>query len=312
MVNKNKISVSVVIPLFNGASTIVRTLEGLLKQREFFDELIIINDASEDDSRVLAEDYLTRKIEYSLIDRKTNQGLSKTYNEGIRMARGPLIVTLHQDIILLEDALKKIAEPFSNEKVVAASHVTVFSLELWKKFNFWQKTFFSRFYKKETTGLNGAFDCFRKEALEKVGLFEDKPGEDGEIIYKLEKVGLIVPTNAKIIHMQSLRPDFGPSDIIYKLRLHSEARGGLLVRGRIKGLGAIIRTFFRELMILSLFVPFLNILGIMLILTYSILYTKQVYLEEYKDPRIVILPFWNIFLLFAGFYYSLKGFIYGR
>jgi len=312
MLNENKFSVSVVIPLFNGASTIVPTLESLLKQREFFDELIIINDASKDNSKDLVEDYLTGKIEYKLIDHKINQGLSNTYNEGIRIARGPLIVTLHQDIILVEDALKKIVEPFSSEKVVAASHVTAFSLELWKKYNFWLKTFFSRFYKKETAGLNGAFDCFRKEALEKVGLFEDKPGEDGEIIYKLEKIGLIAPTKAKIVHMQNLRPDFGPADIMYKLRLHSESRGGLLARGRIKGFGVLIKTFFRELLIISLFVPYLNIIGLILILTYSILYTKQVYLEEYKDPRIIILPFWNIFLLFAGFYYSLKGFIYGR
>jgi glycosyltransferase involved in cell wall biosynthesis len=312
MVNENKFPVSVVIPIFNGASTIVQTLESLLEQRAFFDELIIINDASKDNSKELVEDYLTGKIEYKLIDHKINQGLSNTYNEGIQVARGPLVVTMHQDVILLEDALKKIVEPFGNKKVVAASHISVFSLELWKKFNFWQKTFFSRFYKKESAGLNGQFDCFRKEALEKIGLFEDKPGEDGEIVYKLEKIGLIALTEAKIIHMQNLRPDFCPRDILYKVKLHSEARGGLLRRGRIKGLGLLIKTFFRELMILSLLIPYINIFGITLIFIYSILYTKQVYLEEYANPRILILPFWNIFLLFAGFYYSLRGFVYGR
>jgi len=312
MLNKKKLFISVIIPIFNGASTIIKTLDSLLKQREFFDELIIINDASRDNSKKLVEEYLAGKIDYKLIDHKANQGLSKTYNEGIINARGPLIVTMHQDVMLMNNALKKLTEPFINEKVVATGHITVFSLELWKTFNFWQKTFFSRFYAKETFGLNGSFDCYRKEILERIGLFEDKPGEDGEIVYKLKKMGFIVQTKAKIIHMQNLRSDFGPRDIIYKLRLHSEARGGLLARGRIKGPRSIIKTFFRELLVLSIFVPFINIFGIVLIFFYSILYTKQVYLEEYRNPRIIILPFWNIFLLFAGSYYSLKGFIYGR
>ncbi|HLP49071.1 MAG TPA: hypothetical protein VK469_24225, partial [Candidatus Kapabacteria bacterium] len=159
---------------------------------------------------------------------------------------------------------------------------------------------------------NGQFDCFRKTALEKIGLFEDKPGEDGEIIYKLEKTGIIAQTEAKIIHMQNLREDFGPRDILYKLKLHAEARGGLLVRGRIKNLREFILIFFREITLLCLLVPYANYFAAVLLLIYSILYTKQVYIEEYRNPRVLILPFWNIFLLFAGFYYSLKGIAYGR
>jgi glycosyltransferase involved in cell wall biosynthesis len=314
---KNKrFFITVVIPLYNGGTTIVRALESLLEQTKKFDELIIINDASSDDSREKANNYLTGKVKYKLIDNEKNSGLAKSYNKAIHISQGDLVVTMHQDVILMPDSLEKITGPLENDDIAATSHRVIFPLEVWKEYNFWQKYFFARFVGKETSGLNGQFDCFRKKSLEKVGLFDFEKfrsaGEDADMVYKLSKIGKIVPTNAQIIHLQDLSPRFGPRDIVYKQKQHSEARGALLALGRINGLVPVIKTFFREIMVIALFIPFVNIISLFFIVSYSFFYSKIVFFDEYKNPRIFLLPFFNIYLLFVGFFYSLKGFVYGK
>lgn len=304
------------MPVYNGESTIAETLKSLLAQSKKFDELIVVNDASPDNSKEVAEKYLAGKIEYRLINHEKNAGLARSYNEAILRATGDLIVTLHQDVILMPDALEKLIAPFSDSSVVAAGHKVIYLRSAWKKYTFWQKCYFARFVGKETAGVNGQFDCFRKVALEKAGLFDAhrfrSAGEDGDMVYRLSKLGKIAQTEAKIEHLQNSSPDFGPKDIIRKQKQHSEAQGALLALGRIKGLANILKVFFRELLVLTLFIPYLNILSLMSIIIYSVVYTGLVYSSEYKNPRILSLPFLNIYLLFVSFFYSLRGFIYKK
>jgi hypothetical protein len=122
----------------------------------------------------------------------------------------------------------------------------------------------------------------------------------------------VAQTGAKLIHLQDVSPDFGPKEIIWKQKQHSEARGALLARGRIWGLPAIAKTFFREMLIFALFIPYMNVLSLVLIIGYGFFYTGRVFLEEYRNPRIFVLPFFNIYLLLLGVIFSLKGFIYGK
>jgi GT2 family glycosyltransferase len=316
MDKEKKLSVSVILPVYNGETTIVKTLESLFSQSENFDELITINDASADTSKDKIEKFLSGKPGHRMIDHEKNLGLAKSYNEAIKEARGDLIIILHQDIVLMPNALGYLIEPFAREDVVAAGHAVVYPYDIWLKYNFWQKCFFSRFVGKITRGINGQADCFRKKALEKVGLFDDEryrtAGEDGDMVYRLKKIGKVVETNAKIIHAHKISPDFGYWEIIFKQKQYSESRGVLLRTGRIKNIQNFLGMFFRELLLVLLLVPYLSYLSVVLIILYSFWYTKLVYLKEYKNPRIVILPFLNIYLLFISFLYTFKGFIFKK
>jgi len=309
------LAITVIMPMYKGDSTVEKALESLLAQTKKFDELIIINDASSDSSKEAVENYLRNKIEYRLIDHERNLGLARSYNDGIVPAKGDLIVTLHQDVVLEPDALEKLLEPFSDNRVIAAGHGVVYPFSEWKKYTFWQKCYFARFAGKITSGINGQFDCFRKSALEEAGLFDEKrfrsAGEDGDIVFRLSKLGKIVQTEAKIQHLQNSSPDFGPRDIIRKQKQHSEAQGALLALGRINS-PDIIKVFFREALVLALFIPYMNIVSLVLIIAYSFAYSRPVFFSEYKNPRVFTLPFFNIYLLFASFIYSMRGYIYGE
>ncbi len=304
------------MPVYNGSSTVARTLESLLEQTAKFDELIIINDASSDNSENLIRNFLDGKIEYRLAVSEKCRGLAASYNKGIRLATGKLIVTLHQDIILSKDSLEKLILPFQNETVVAAGHTVAHPVEVWNGYNFWQKCFFARLVEKEFSGIDGKFDCFRRESLEKAGLFDEvnfqSAGEDGDMVFKLKKIGRVADTDAKIIHVHRADKSFGIRDIIYKQKQYSEAQGALFVRGRIERGADFSRAFFRELLVVALFVPYIRIVSVCAIAAYSILYTKKVFSYGYRNKRIFILPFLNIYLLLVSFIYSLRGMIYKK
>jgi len=310
------LKISVVMPVHNGESTLKKTLESLMRQTKKFDELIIVDDGSIDSSFQYIKYFFGVNDEYTLISNKSQLGLAATYNRGIKAAKGDLIVTLHQDVILEDDSLEKLVVPFSDDQVVAASHIVAHPLYIWKRYNFWQKCFFARLAGKDFSGIDGKFDAFRKNVLEKVGLFDEvnfrTAGEDGDIVYKLKKIGKVANTEAKIIHLHKIDSRFSWKDIIQKQKQYSEAQGALLARGRIRGFSAKIKTFFREILILGLFAPYINIIFIIIIIFYSFIYTGRIYLKEYKNPRILVLPFLNIFLLFVSLVYSLKGFVYGK
>jgi len=310
------LSVSVVMPIFNGESTIIKTLQSLLSQKDYFNELIIIDDASTDNSVKLLQDFIGDKFKYNFICHKEQLGLAKSYNEGINYSSGDLIVTLHQDVVLTDNSLKKLIAPFWDDEVVASSHTVIHPMEIWEDYNFWQKCFFSRLAGKNFSGIDGKFDCFRKEALMKVGLFDEKhfrsAGEDADIVFRLKKIGKIVDSKAKIIHLHRVSDDFSYLDIIFKQKQYSESRGVLLRKGIIKNFRNFLEMFFRELLVITLFIPFVACLSVFLILLYSFWYTKLVYLKKYKNPKIAALPFLNIYLLFVSFIYTLKGFIYGK
>lgn len=314
---KNEQKISVIMPVHNGESTLEKTLESLFAESKKFDELIVVDDASSDGSVQTIREYLNGKQSYTLIRNEKQTGLAAAYNTGIKSSKGDLIITLHQDILLEKEALKKLVEPFFvDDKVVVSTHIVTHPMEIWRKYNFWQKCFFARLAGKDFSGIDGKFDCFRKSALEKVGLFDEvhfkTAGEDGDMVYKLKKIGKVADTKAKIIHLHKIDPRFRWKDIVYKQAQYSEAQGALLVRGRIHEIHSFLKSFFREALLIALLVPYLRILSVFLIAIYSFLYTKSVFSKEYKNPRILILPFFNIYLLFVSFFYSLRGFVYGK
>lgn len=95
-------AVSVVVPAYNGASTILRTLESVAAQEYTRLELIVVDDGSTDGLPGLVEHFLAgRSIAGRLLRHPVNQGLSRTLNDGWRAAGGDLVLILHQDIELL-------------------------------------------------------------------------------------------------------------------------------------------------------------------------------------------------------------------
>ncbi len=98
--------ISVIIPSFNRIQTLVRAIESVLNQHSVVDEIIIVDDGSEDDTAALvSQDYPNIKL-----IRQTNQGVSAARNTGIRQARFEWIALLDSDDSWLPEKISVIRQ----------------------------------------------------------------------------------------------------------------------------------------------------------------------------------------------------------
>src|SRR5271156_960674 len=98
-----KPKVSVIIPTYNRADKVGKTIESALAQTFTDLEVIVIDDGSSDDTgRVLSEVFGDR-IRYFA---QTNQGASIARNNGIEAARGEWIAFLDSDDLWEKDKLE--------------------------------------------------------------------------------------------------------------------------------------------------------------------------------------------------------------
>jgi glycosyltransferase involved in cell wall biosynthesis len=87
--------VSVVIPVYNRASTIQRSIESVLHQTYPVFEIIVVDDGSTDDTRDVVGSIMDKRIR--LIRHQINSGVSSTRNDGMKEARGKYIAWLDSD-----------------------------------------------------------------------------------------------------------------------------------------------------------------------------------------------------------------------
>lgn len=106
-----KPSVTVVIPVYNGQSTIQRTIDSVLKQTLSDFELLIIDDGSTDGTASRVDeicDYRIRRLSYE------NAGLSASRNRGLYQARGNYISFLDADDLWHPEKLQAQYEKLTN------------------------------------------------------------------------------------------------------------------------------------------------------------------------------------------------------
>lgn len=102
------IKVSVIIPVYNGEKYIEACIESVLNQTLKEVEIIIVNDASTDNTQSIIEKY---SIKYSdkikVVTKDNNEGQGKARNIGINLATGEFITFVDSDDTISESMLEK-------------------------------------------------------------------------------------------------------------------------------------------------------------------------------------------------------------
>jgi glycosyltransferase involved in cell wall biosynthesis len=111
--------VSVIIPAFNAASTIVRALDSVLTQTGRATEIIVIDDGSADDTVAVVRRRVAGLPNVKLIEMKRNRGVSAARNAGIDAARGQFIAFLDADDVWLPGKLSKQLQKMEEDPEVA-------------------------------------------------------------------------------------------------------------------------------------------------------------------------------------------------
>jgi glycosyltransferase involved in cell wall biosynthesis len=103
----DQITVSVIIPAYNAAATIVRALDSVRAQSGVGAEVIVIDDASADNTVDVVKGAIRAGENIRLIGMPKNGGASAARNAGIREARGRYLAFLDADDVWLPGKLAK-------------------------------------------------------------------------------------------------------------------------------------------------------------------------------------------------------------
>lgn len=98
--------ISVVLPVYNGAEFISDAVESILAQTFINFELIIIDDGSTDATLEILKKYENLDNRIILVSRK-NEGLVRSLNEGVELARGEWIARMDADDISLSNRFER-------------------------------------------------------------------------------------------------------------------------------------------------------------------------------------------------------------
>jgi glycosyltransferase involved in cell wall biosynthesis len=82
---------SVVIPNFNHGAFLRASLEAVLAQLRAADEIIVVDDASTDDSLAVVSPFLDRHPNLRLVQNARNLGCVRSLNRGLALARGSIV-----------------------------------------------------------------------------------------------------------------------------------------------------------------------------------------------------------------------------
>ena len=89
--------VSVILPVYNGTEFLAESLKSVLEQTFHNFEVLVIDDASADDSASIAEGFLDPRVR--VIRHDQNMRLPETLNHGLELARGEFIARMDADDI---------------------------------------------------------------------------------------------------------------------------------------------------------------------------------------------------------------------
>ncbi|MDP0490313.1 MAG: glycosyltransferase family A protein [Verrucomicrobiota bacterium JB023] len=99
--------VSIVIPLFNRARLVCRTIESVLAQSYDDWEVLVVDDHSTDDSFIIVDRFVNLDSRVRLFERTGDRrGACVCRNQGLEKAKGKYVIFLDSDDIMAVDALR--------------------------------------------------------------------------------------------------------------------------------------------------------------------------------------------------------------
>lgn len=187
--NKKFSLVSIIIVVWNGLEDIKDCLNSLKKITYKYFEIIIVDNGSHDGSLEYFEKARKSFKNFSIIKNRKNLGYAEGNNIGFKEAKGDLILLLNNDTIVEPDFLDVLVKEIQSNKKIAGVQPKILSFpekniidSVGSYFIFSGFLYHYGHNKKDNEKFNkkskifsmkGACMLFRKEAIDKVGLFDN-------------------------------------------------------------------------------------------------------------------------------------------
>lgn len=199
------IKVSVIVPVYNTEKYLNRCLDSLVNQSLKEIEILVINDCSTDNSKIILDKYEKEYKNIKVIHNKTNKGIGYNRNLGIKEAKGEFISFIDSDDWVDKTMFEKMYNKALNDKLdlVICNYFRKLMredelIDIDSDFNI---KFFENTNLKKSPNLlidiNTApwNKLYKKELIENIKFPEDLKYEDAvfvmECLSKAKKIGMI-------------------------------------------------------------------------------------------------------------------------
>jgi len=108
---------------YNGAKYVLSQLTSILSQLSAYDEVIIVDDCSSDDTVQIIQSLNDTRIKIFIST--SNEGVVKSFEKALRMAGGELIFLSDQDDVWFDNKVAELVNIFSSEEVDLIVHDAV-------------------------------------------------------------------------------------------------------------------------------------------------------------------------------------------
>ncbi|MFH1253135.1 MAG: glycosyltransferase family 2 protein [Candidatus Uhrbacteria bacterium] len=195
---ENVKKISLIIPSFNTREILKNNLESLFKLtcRFPFEVIVVENGSSDGSAKMVHEEF----PQIELIQNDWNSGFAHASNQGLRIARGEVLILLNADMVVKEGTLEKVFETLNERKEIGVLGVKLLKADnsilpsVRRDPDFWSQLaillklphFFPKIvdnylfkdfdYQKsaEVEQVRGSFFAFRRDVLDKVGFLDEK------------------------------------------------------------------------------------------------------------------------------------------
>lgn len=312
-------AVTVIIPSYNVESVFTQVLQSVYEQTYPIEEIIIIDNHSLDNTVNVVRNFMRRhtKIPIQLIVRKKMYGISESYNMGAKRAQTEYIVTLHSDSLLpTKGELEKLMKPIlSDSTAVVSIPYVVHRFSEWIRYPYWQKCAFSRVVGTQVHSGNGKFDCYRKDAFIQVHGFNVNEfnstvgAEDADMHRRLKRIGSIVPSEARVIHIHGFFSSYSLKQYIEQRRFLSVSYGKYISIYRSSLKQDLVYFMIKPVIFLCTIGGVFNPLFFIPIALFPFFYMPVMFTskETRYDPRNILLIIVQWFLIFFEPYWMLRG-----
>jgi glycosyltransferase involved in cell wall biosynthesis len=194
------------IPAYNVSEHLARAIEGVLAQTRPFDEIIVIDDGSRDNSAEIARRY----PQIRLIQHPLNRGLAAARNTAIRAARNDLVASVDADVVPDPTWIASLAPHFADPKIAGAGGILFEGVQTtladrWRLARMGQN--WGPTIVRNPLVLYGSNTVYRKSAVMGIGGYDEtlrSAGDDTDLDLRLRAKGweLIYDPTARATHMR--------------------------------------------------------------------------------------------------------------
>ena len=188
--------ISVIIPCYNEEQTILKIIQLVqesLKGDEY--EIIIVDDASKDNSTQLIEEYSRNGDNLKVICHEHNSGKGSAIRTGFNAATGDVFVIQDADLEYDPTEFGKLLKPIQDGKADVVYGSRFKSGDATRVLYYWHRmgnvflTWLSNMLTNlDLTDMETCYKVFRKEVLDQITIEESRFGFEPEITAKIAKI----------------------------------------------------------------------------------------------------------------------------